>query len=251
MNDARVVEAVLFASDGPLSPEEIARADEALDEDRVEAALVRLRTQYDESGRAFELRHVADGVQLMTRPEFAPYLERMDTVAQPARLSGPALEALAVVVYRQPISRTEIEGIRGVNSSGVIRTLLARELIHVAGRGDGIGRPVLYGTTPRFMEHFGLASLDDLPKPEELPVVLRDPAAAHVPVPGSGESDGEADDGAPELNPGQALDAVLAHAGDGAAVADAPRPDAGDGDAAGGASSAMPGAACVSAGPDS
>lgn len=220
MNDASVVEAVLFASDAPLSPEEIARADEGLDEDRVEAALAHLKAQYDESARAFELRQVADGVQLMTRPEFAPYLERMDTVAQSARLSGPALEALAVVAYRQPISRAEIEGVRGVNSSGVIRTLLARELIHVSGRGDGIGRPVLYGTTSRFMEHFGLASLDDLPKPEELPVVLRDPAATQASALGDGETDGAV----PELEPSQAVDAVLAHAGEGVAVGDAVQP---------------------------
>ncbi len=110
----------------------------------------------------------------MTRPEFAPYLERFDTVPKTSRLSGPALEALAIVAYRQPISRVEMEYIRGVNSTGVIRTLLDRGLIEAVGRGDGVGRPVLYGTTGRFMEHFGFASLDDLPRPEELPVVLRE-----------------------------------------------------------------------------
>lgn len=247
MNDASVVEAVLFASDAPLSPEEIARADEGLDEDRVEAALAHLKAQYDESARAFELRQVADGVQLMTRPEFAPYLERMDTVAKSARLSGPALEALAVVAYRQPISRAEIEGVRGVNSSGVIRTLLARELIHVSGRGDGIGRPVLYGTTSRFMEHFGLASLDDLPKPEELPVVLRDRAATQASALGDGEADGETDGAVPELEPSQAVDAVLAHAGEGVAVGDAAQPVPSGVGGADGDSSARPGAARVSA----
>ena len=175
MNDVRIVEAILFASEAPLSPGDIARADEALDEDRVEAALAALREEYDRSGRAFELREVADGVQLMTRAEFAPYLERFDTVPRSTRLSGPALEALAIVAYRQPIGRLEVEYIRGVNSTGVLRTLLDRELIVGVGRGEGVGRPVLYGTTPRFMEHFGLASLDDLPRPEELPVVLREP----------------------------------------------------------------------------
>jgi segregation and condensation protein B len=90
------------------------------------------------------------------------------------RLSGPALEALAIVAYRQPISRIEVEYIRGVNSIGVIRTLLERGLIEGVGRGEGVGRPVLYGTTPRFMEHFGFASLEDLPRPEELPVILRE-----------------------------------------------------------------------------
>jgi len=107
---------------------------------------------------------VADGVQLMTRPEFAPYLERFDTVPRTSRLSGPALEALAIVAYRQPISRIEVEYVRGVNSTGVIRTLLERGLIEGVARGEGVGRPVLSGTTSRFMEHFGLASLEDLPR---------------------------------------------------------------------------------------
>lgn len=213
MNDASVVEAVLFASDEPLTALEIARADETLDEDRVEAALEALRAAYDDSGRAFELREVAGGVQIATRPEFAPYLERFDTVAKPTRLSGPALEALAIVAYRQPISRIEIEYVRGVNSSGVIRTLLDRELIHVAGRGEGVGRPVLYGTTRRFMEHFGFASLEDLPRPEELPVVLRERTplteaeAAADRTPSEGEGKAEA---APE--PEDPVAAVLAHA---------------------------------------
>ena len=176
MNDAGIVEAILFASDAPLAPGDIARADEALDEDRVEAALAVLRREYDRSGRAFELREVADGFLLLTRPEFAPYLERFDTVPKITRLSGPALEALAIVAYRQPISRIEVEYVRGVNSTGVIRTLLDRGLIEAVGRGEGVGRPVLYGTTGRFMEHFGFASLDDLPRPEELPVVLREGA---------------------------------------------------------------------------
>ncbi len=223
MNDASVVEAVLFASDAPLSPEEIARADEALDEDRVEAALAELRTHYAESGRAFELRQVAGGVQLMTRPEFAPYLEQLDTVAKPSRLSGPALEALAIVAYRQPISRVDVESVRGVASSGVIRTLLARELVHVVGRGDGIGRPVLYGTSPQFLEHFGFESLDALPRPEELPIVLRDPAAAEAPLSEEAEAGDPSASVDPELTPTDAVEAVLAHAG----PAHADRADAG------------------------
>lgn len=219
MNDASVVEAVLFASDEPLTAAEIARADEALDEDRVEAALAALRAAYDDSGRAFELREVAGGVQIATRPEFAPYLERFDTVAKPTRLSGPALEALAIVAYRQPISRIEIEYVRGVNSSGVVRTLLDRELIHVAGRGEGVGRPVLYATTRRFMEHFGFASMEDLPRPDELPVVLRE----RTPLADSGAATDEPTEGgegktAPE--PDDPVAAVLAHAQGAAGNAD-------------------------------
>ena len=213
MNDASVVEAVLFASDEPLTAAEIARADESLDEDRVEAALAALAATYDDSGRAFELREVAGGFQVLTRPEFAPYLERFDTVAKPTRLSGPALEALAIVAYRQPISRIEVEYVRGVNSSGVLRTLLDRELIHVAGRGEGVGRPVLYGTTRRFMEHFGFASIDDLPRPEELPVVLRERAPLRDPDPEETPEEeprpGD-EEAAPELE--DPVAAVLAHA---------------------------------------
>ena len=211
MNDASIVEAILFASDAPLSPGEIARADEVLDEDRVEAALATLRAEYDNSGRAFELREVADGVQMMTRPEFAPYLERFDTVPKPSRLSGPALEALAIVAYRQPIGRLEVEYVRGVNSTGVLRTLLDRELIEAVGRGEGVGRPVLYGTTTRFLEHFGFPSIEHLPRPEELPVVLRDRAPLDEPSPDREQA--PAEDGAdPAPSPEDAVAAVLAHA---------------------------------------
>ncbi len=210
MNDARIVEAILFASDAPLSPGEIARADESLDEDRVEAALAVLEAEYDDAGHAFELREVSDGVQLMTRPEFAPYLERFDTVPRSSRLSGPALEALAIVAYRQPISRIEVEYIRGVNSTGVIRTLLDRELIAGVGRGEGVGRPVLYGTTPKFMEHFGFPSMEHLPQPEELPVILRERVPLEAkPDP---QDDEEQVDDTPALDGEEAVAAVLAHA---------------------------------------
>jgi segregation and condensation protein B len=173
---SQIVEGVLFASDAPLKAEEIARADEALDEDRVEEAIQELRTLYDETERAFQVMELGEGYQILTRSEFAPYLERFDTVPRPSRLSGPALETLAIIAYRQPIGRIEMEYIRGVGSAGVIRTLLDRDLIDVVGRAEGLGRPLLYGTTQRFLEHFGFASLDQLPRPEELPVILRDRA---------------------------------------------------------------------------
>jgi segregation and condensation protein B len=170
----QIVEAVLFASDAPLNVEEIARADESLNEDRVEEAIQDLRAQYEESERAFQVVELGEGYQILTRPEFAPYLERFDTVPRPSRLSGPALETLAIIAYRQPIGRIEIEYIRGVSSAGVIHTLQDRALVEVVGRGEGIGRPLLYGTTQRFLEHFGFKALEDLPRPEELPVILRD-----------------------------------------------------------------------------
>ena len=174
MNTPQIVEAVLFASDAPLTPGEIARADERLDEDQVEEALQMLKAEYDDAQRAFHLTEIAEGYQILTRPEFAPYLERFDNVPRANRLSGPSLETLAIIAYRQPIGRIEIEYIRGVNSSGVIRTLQDRSLIDIVGRGDGLGRPLLYGTTQHFQEHFGFASLDDLPRPDELPIILKD-----------------------------------------------------------------------------
>lgn len=174
MNVSQIVEAVLFASDAPLTAGEIARADESLDEDQVEEALQALKAEYDDAGRAFEIVELAEGHQILTRPEYAPYLERFDNVPRPSRLSGPALETLAIVAYRQPIGRLEIEYVRGVGASGVIRTLQERNLIEVVGRAEGLGRPLLYGTTRHFLEHFGFRSLEDLPRPEELPIVLRE-----------------------------------------------------------------------------
>lgn len=176
MEPTRIVEALLFASDAPLGAADLARADEGLDEERVEAAIEALRAEYERSGHAFQIYEIAEGYQLLTRPDYAPFLERFATVPQSGRLSGPALEALAVVAYRQPIGRAEIEEIRGVGSAGVLRTLQDRGLLEVVGRGEGLGRPLLYGTSRRFLEHFGFRSLEDLPRPDELPVVLTERA---------------------------------------------------------------------------
>lgn len=181
MRPDQIVEAVLFASDAPLRADEIARADESLDEDVVDEAITALQRHYREMERAFDIVELAEGYQVLTRPEFAGYLERFDTVPRSSRLSGPALETLAIIAYRQPIGRLDIEYVRGVGSSGVIRTLQDRGLVDVVGRAEGMGRPLLYGTTSRFLEHFGFRSLDDLPRPEELPVVLRDRSAPVIP----------------------------------------------------------------------
>jgi segregation and condensation protein B len=193
LNVHQIVEAVLFASDAPLTASEIARADESLDEDQVEQALQQLRADYDEAGRAFQIVELAEGLQILTRPEFAPYLERFDNVPRPSRLSGPALETLAIIAYRQPIGRLEMEYVRGVGVSGVIRTLQERNLIDIVGRAEGLGRPLLYGTTRHFLEHFGFRSLEDLPRAEELPIVLREriPLGAEDPSLDPDEVEGE------------------------------------------------------------
>ncbi|HSJ14366.1 MAG TPA: SMC-Scp complex subunit ScpB [Longimicrobiales bacterium] len=189
MRLTQIIEALLFASDAPLTAADLARVDERLDEDTVQAVIDELRSEYDQTERSFQIADVAGGYQLLTRPEFVIVLERYETVPQPSRLSTPALEVLSIIAYRQPIGRAEVEDIRGVSSSGVLKTLQDRNLIDVVGRAEGLGRPLLYGTTPKFMEHFGFRSLEDLPRPDELPVVLRErpfgpePAAEGISIP--------------------------------------------------------------------
>lgn len=174
MRPEQVVEATLFASEGSLTPADIARADEDLSPSRVEEAVQTLRGEYEEQERSFQIYRLGDGFQILTRPEYAPYLERFDSVPKAPGLSSAAVETLAIVAYRQPISRVEVEEIRGVSSSSVLNTLRDWELIEVVGRGEGLGRPLLYGTSERFLDHFGFQSLDDLPTPDDLPVTLRD-----------------------------------------------------------------------------
>lgn len=172
MRPEQIVEATLFASQTPLTSSEIARADEELTVSSVDEAIQVLREAYEADDRAFQIYELGDGYQVLTRPEFAPYLEKFDSVPRPPYLSAAALETLAIVVYRQPIGRIEVEEVRGVSASSVLRTLVDWELIEVVGRSDGLGRPLLYGTTSRFLDHFGLKDLSELPSPEELPVVL-------------------------------------------------------------------------------
>ncbi len=173
MRTTRIVEALLFASETPLAPAEIARASGDLTTSDVEQAIGELCREYEREERAFQIYPLGDGYQILTRPEFAPYLERFDSVTRTNRLSRAALETLAIIAYRQPVSRLEIEELRGVNVAGVLRNLQERGLIEVVDRAEGLGRPLLYGTTRRFLEHFGLRSLEELPKPEDLQITLR------------------------------------------------------------------------------
>ncbi len=197
MKNKQIIEALLFASDAPLSAQDLARGEEEMDPAAVESIIGELWAEYEAHARAFQVYEIAGGYQLLTRPEFASHLERFETVPRSTRLSGASLEVLAIIAYRQPIGRSEVEEIRGVGSSHVLRTLLELGLIDVVGRGEGLGRPLLYGTTQRFLDHFGFASLDDLPRPDELPVVLKErrsgePAPA---VPNDPGGDGRAGSG--------------------------------------------------------
>ena len=163
-----VVEAALLASDKPLEPDHLRAALEEYSAAQVKQWADQLRDEYAAADRGIRIVEVAGGYQLVTDPAWAQRLGRIYRKTRAARLSRPALETLAIIAYRQPITRTEIEEIRGVNIDGVVQSLLEREMIQVVGRKEGIGRPLLYGTTPVFLERFGLKSLEHLPSLEEL-----------------------------------------------------------------------------------
>jgi segregation and condensation protein B len=169
-----IVEALLFASDTPLEPERIR---DVLDLSNVEAARQlagALKERYEAEGRALQVAEVAGGYRMVTRPELAPWLVRLARARTRVRLSRAALEALAIVAYKQPVSRPEIDFVRGVNSDGVLENLLERRLVRIAGRKEAPGRPFLFETTREFMVAFGLRDLGDLPKVEG-ELVLPDP----------------------------------------------------------------------------
>lgn len=167
------VEAVLLTSDKPLSPRRIAEAIAASgsgisEEAAVESAVAWLNEQYDQGGRSFRIERVAGGLRMMTRPEFGTLVSASMKARDAGRLSQAGLETLAIVAYRQPITRADIEAIRGVACGDLLRGLLERRLIKIVGRAEELGRPMLYGTGREFLEAFGLASLKDLPNSREL-----------------------------------------------------------------------------------
>jgi segregation and condensation protein B len=170
---AKLLEAALFASGRPLPTTELAVLEPDASPAELAMALDELRGHYDSEGHGVELVELGGGWQILTRPEYTETIERAQLAARPARLSGAALETLAIVAYRQPIGRAEIEEIRGVAVGGMLRTLLERGLIDVVGRGEGLGRPLLYGTTAIFLEQFALRHLGELPRADELAVALR------------------------------------------------------------------------------
>jgi segregation and condensation protein B len=191
MDLPRIVESLLFATDRPLTPKAIAHAltsaarftpseattpFEKITAADIEAALEQLNTLYTESGSALMVQGISGGYALKTRPDFAPWTGRLFEQPKPAKLSQPALETLAVIAYRQPISRAEIESVRGV-----VATLMERKVIAIAGRSEQPGRPLLYETTPIFLELFGLKNLDELPNADELRRLQPPPETTHAP----------------------------------------------------------------------
>lgn len=175
---SQLLEAALFAANRPLTLEELDNLEPDAGPAEVRSALEALREHYDFDGHAVELVELGGGWQILTRAAFAAAVERAQAAQRTPRLSPATLETLATIAYRQPVGRAEIEEIRGVSAGGVLRTLQERGLIEVVGRSEGLGRPLLYGTTPLFLELLGLRDLADLPRAEELTIALQ----PHVPV---------------------------------------------------------------------
>ena len=191
---AKLLEAALFASAVPVPVDALrAMATHATDgETTLESALDELRDHYETDGHGVELMEVAGGWQILTRPEYTEAIERAQLAARPQRLSGAALETLAIIAYRQPIGRAEIEEIRGVGAGAILKSLHERGLIDITGRGEGLGRPLLYGTTPSFLDQFALRHLEELPRADELAIALRAPRQATPTSVASVKENGEA-----------------------------------------------------------
>jgi len=170
---SQLLEAAFFAANRPLTVEELNALDSDASLAEVRTAVDQLREHYEFDGHAIEVVELAGGWQVLTRPAFAAPVERAQASQRQPRLSPATLESLATIAYRQPVGRAEIEEIRGVNSGGVLRTLQERGLIEVVGRSESLGRPMLYGTTPYFLELLGLKDLSDLPRAEELTIALQ------------------------------------------------------------------------------
>jgi segregation and condensation protein B len=158
-----ILEALLFVTAEPIPVTRFLALLGAVTKQDVDLALASLAQDYEQEGRGLQLAEVAGGYRIVTKAEFAPWLKRLEKVKSPSKLSRSALESLAIIAYKQPIVRAEVEQIRGVETSGVIRTLLERKLVRIVGRKEEPGRPIMYGTTKFFLEHFGLRDLSQLP----------------------------------------------------------------------------------------
>ena len=188
---AQLVEAALFAANRPITVEELQTLEPDASLADVRTALEELREHYDFDGHAVEVVELAGGYQVLTRRAFAEAIERAQIAVRTPRLTAAAMETLAVIAYRQPVGRAEIEEIRGVSAGGVLRSLQERGMIEVVGRSEAMGRPLLYGTTPLLLELLGLRDLGELPRTDEFTVALQphkpeqadsDEAAASVPA---------------------------------------------------------------------
>ena len=176
-----VIEALIFSSDEPISENEIIRAIKGIDGEEIEIdsddvhlAVEDLNKKYDENGNSFKIRKIANGFIFATTEINAKYVGFLSSEKSKRRLSQAALETLAIIAYKQPVTKPELEQIRGVNSDYILNTLLEKNLITITGRAETIGRPLLYGTTTEFLKYFGLYNLSDLPKPREIEEIMKD-----------------------------------------------------------------------------
>ena len=205
-----VVEAMLFASDTPVEADRIAEVLD-LESPAVAREIVEgLRARLEAEGRALQVMEVGGGFRLVTRPDVAPWLVKLARSRTRSRLSRPALETLAIIGYRQPVSRPEVDAVRGVNSEAVLDNLLERRMIRIAGRKESPGRPFLYETTREFLVAFGLRDLGDLPKVEGELVVpeLAEAAAAQLADPGPDQEEVTAAPDSSQQDPGPGGDRV-------------------------------------------
>lgn len=208
MNVAHIVEALLFASETPLKPEQILELwqDESyagmeLDAQRLDQVFAFLEEKYADPAFVFELRQIDGGYQLYTKREYYPYLRPAAVMRNQKKLSRASLETLSIIAYRQPITKTEVEFVRGVNCDYAVRKLLDQNLVEIVGRSEAPGRPLLYGTSRYFMEYFGLNDLKDLPKLQEVSIdegafqeqfrVYVSASDSEDPVDGAAESESE------------------------------------------------------------
>jgi len=191
MEDAQlkaVIESLIFVSESPLHIDRIKEVLGEVSKKEILRLLSDLREDYDRSQRGFTLVEVAEGFQFRTRPQYAQWIKRLKK-AKPLALSQPALETLAIVAYKQPVVRAEVEKIRGVDCGGVLRTLLERKLIRILGKKDVPGKPLVYGTSKQFLEMFGLKDLSSLPTLKDLEGLGPPPAEALLPFLGQGKKD--------------------------------------------------------------
>ena len=163
-----IIEALVFSSESPLPLTKIREIIPGLAPKQINSIIEYLNEQYRQGGRSYEIREIAGGYQMFTMPEFAAFVDKLFQEKQQSRLTQKALETLAIVAYKQPVTRHEIEEIRGVNVDGVMKTLMSRSLVTISGRAQAPGSPFLYKTTRKFLDYFGLKSLDDLPKLKEI-----------------------------------------------------------------------------------
>lgn len=191
------IEALMFVSEKPVTLDQIKNVFETVSAADIKQTLQLLKNEYEQRHSGMTIVEIAGGYQMLSNPVYASYIRDFYKTKHKEKLSKPALETLAIVAYKQPVTRVDIELVRGVNSDGVISHLLTKELIKAVGRKDIPGRPFLYGTTKQFLEYFGLKSLDDLPKLEEFPSLLPPEEISQ----GDDDAGSSHDTSAPEANP--------------------------------------------------